>query len=116
MAAASPGNWPGQVDLWIDEPVTQTAQYRRLEVVGVDTQYIFYDLTAPTTTVVTITAQSTWNNMEFYTRTVTHTLTPGIHSLNMIVCNAGNVVYPGLRIGVLAQTGTVTTSLSFVGQ
>jgi hypothetical protein len=113
--AGSP--WPGQRDLWAGSPVTQTVQYESLDVVGTSCRYVFYDAgPAAVTGTMTITVDSRWSGNTFVTVAVTDSVTPYAAATGIITVATTPPYYPSIRVGVYADAGTITPSISFVGQ
>jgi hypothetical protein len=107
-------NWPRQVDLWIGAPITQVMQYRSVEAIGTNVRNVFYDCSSPITNVLALEIRGLWNGRSFYTNTISSTIAPGARVVGVIELK--EPFYPVIKVGLLAQTGTITSSLSFVGQ
>jgi hypothetical protein len=120
VASAMPpaGNpWPGQRDLWAGSPVTQTAQYHSIDVMGANYLYVLYDTGLPSITgTVYITADRRWNGNTFATQTVTGSLTPGTEATGIITVASASPYYPSLRVGVSIGAGTIMPAIAVVGQ
>jgi hypothetical protein len=109
--------WPGQRDLWAGSPVTQTVQYQSLDVVGADYRYLFYDTgPAAVSGTMTITVDGRWGGNTFATMAVTDTVSPYAAATGMITVASTSPYYPFIRVGVYVDAGTITPSISFVGQ
>jgi hypothetical protein len=113
--AGSP--WPGQRDLWAGSPVTQTVQHKSLDVVGANYRYVFYDTGVGTVTgTMTITVDGRWGGNTFATMAMTDGVSPYAAATGMITVASTSPYYPFIRVGVYVDVGTMTPSISFVGQ
>jgi hypothetical protein len=117
-AGAASASWPAEVELFSNQAVTQTAQYRFLNVVGAgEYQHVYYATgTGTTTGTYTITVDSRWRDVTFATQTVTGTITDGAGGTGMITVATSAPYYPQVRASVEVNTGTFTPTISFVGQ
>jgi hypothetical protein len=121
VASARPladNSWPGQRDLWAGSPVTQTVQYQSLDVVGANYRHVFYETGVGTVTgTMTITVDSRWNGNTFATQTETAGVGPYAASVTGVITEAVAPLYcPSLRVGVFVDGGTITPTISVVGQ
>jgi hypothetical protein len=117
-AGAASVSWPAEVELLANQAVTQTAQYRFLNVVGAgECQHVYYATgTGTTTGTYTITVDGRWRGATFATQTVTGTVTDGAGETGMITVATSAPHYPQVRTSVEVDAGTFTPTISFVGQ
>lgn len=110
--------WPGVESLWRGtEPVTQTPAYRGLAVVGNDHVYVLYDSGyASATGTMNITVTREWRGVIFETLTATGTVSSTQKATGAITVASTSPYWPGVIVGLRTSAGTITPTISVLGQ
>jgi len=115
---AAQGVWPGEALLWRgDTVVTQTAQYRSLNVNGADYVYLFYDTgngSASATANITITRQ--WRGVVFQTLMASGSVGTSQRATGVVTIAAASPYYPDVLVQMSVTAGTITPTVAVVGQ
>ena len=115
---AAQGVWPGEALLWRgDIAVTQTVQYRSLNVNGANYVYLFYDTgngSASATANITITRQ--WRGVTFQTLTASGSVGTSQRATGVVTIAAASPYYPDVLVQVSVTAGTITPTVAVVGQ
>lgn len=110
--------WPGAVLLWRGtETVTQTVQYRTVDMIGADSAMLFYNTgygSVTGTVFITVTRQ--WMGLTFgtvATSTVVDDLVAGTGALTVATAHP---YWPSAQVAVVVSAGTITPVVAMVGQ
>lgn len=110
--------WPGEVVLWRGtETVTQTVQYRTVDMIGADSAMLFYNTGYGSVTgTIFITVTRGWRGLTFGTVYTTAVVDDLVGATGALTIATAHPYWPDAQVAVVVSAGTITPVVGMIGQ